>query len=178
MQSDPQRLFNGRTARDLLLQFYQEKNPSKVGEVDKLLMKYRGNEEQMFRNLAKKYQLDVSVFGISPSSQAASFGSPVATPAFGQASKMGGGSPFGQSPGGFGQTSSLGAGTGMSSSTPTGQTFGSGSTAGFGVSTFGSLAQSSSPFGGQPSGFGSGNSGFGAMPNAFGSPTPFGAARR
>jgi Ca2+-binding EF-hand superfamily protein len=170
MQSNSQQMFNGRTARDLLLQFYQEKNPSKVAEVDKLLTKYRGNEEQMFRNLAKKYQLDCSVFGISSSAPNPGFGSPtVANPAFGQASAMGGGSsPFGQSPGGFGQPSSIGGGSGMSGSSPVGHSFGSGSTAGFGGSSnFGSLAQTSpSPFGGQSS-------------NApvFGSP-PFGAARR
>lgn len=163
-------MFNGRTARDLLLQFYQEKNPSKVAEVDKLLTKYHGNEEQMFRNLAKKYQLDCSVFGISSSAPNPGFGSPpVANPAFGQASAMGGGSsPFGQSPGGFGQPSSIGGGSGMSGSSPAGHSFGSGSTAGFGGSSnFGSLSQSSpSPFGGQSS-----------NAPAFGSP-PFGAARR
>jgi hypothetical protein len=54
MQPGPQKLFNGRPPRDLLLQFYQEKNPSKVSEVDKVLEKYRGNEETLFRNLAKK----------------------------------------------------------------------------------------------------------------------------
>jgi len=178
MQSNSQRLFNGKTARDLLYQFYQEKNPSKVTEVDKLLSKYNGKEEQMFRNLAKKYQLDPSVFGISAAAptQAPGFGSPAATPAFGQASTMGGGaSPFGQSPGGFGQPSPLGGGNGMSNSKPPGQAFGSGSTSGFGASSasgFGSLAQSTpSPFGGQ-------SSGFGTAPPAFGSPSPFGAARR
>ncbi|OEU06729.1 hypothetical protein FRACYDRAFT_253722, partial [Fragilariopsis cylindrus CCMP1102] len=150
--------------------FYQEKNPSKVAEVDKLLTKYHGNEEQMFRNVAKKYQLDCSVFGISSSAPNPGFGSPpVANPAFGQASAMGGGSsPFGQSPGGFGQPSSIGGGSGMSGSSPAGHSFGSGSTAGFGGSSnFGSLSQSSpSPFGGQSS-----------NAPAFGSP-PFGAARR
>jgi hypothetical protein len=38
----------------LLAQFYQEKNPAKVSEVDKLLEKYKGNEDGMFRALAKK----------------------------------------------------------------------------------------------------------------------------
>lgn len=31
----------GKTARELLTQFYQEKNPSKIGEVEKLLVKYQ-----------------------------------------------------------------------------------------------------------------------------------------
>jgi len=180
MQSNLQQLFNGRTARDLLLQFYQEKNPSKVTEVDKLLTKYRGNEDQMFRNLAKKYHLDCSVFGISSTTPNPGYSSVVATPAFSQASTMGGGpSPFGQSPGGFGQPSPLGGGNGMSSSSPAGQTFGSGSTASYGTSNFGSLTQASpSPFGGQSSNFGSGNTGFGGSATpAFGG-SPFGAARR
>lgn len=181
MQPNSQRLFNGKTARDLLHQFYQEKNPSKVAEVDKVLAKYSGKEEQMFRNLAKKYQLDPSVFGIAPGAPTptSGFGSPAAAPAFGQASTMGSSaSPFGQSPGGFGQPSTFGGGvSSMSAPKPPGQTFGSGATPGFGSSVaagFGSLAQSNpSPFGGQPS------SGFGApAPTAFGSPTPFGAPRR
>jgi hypothetical protein len=179
MQPNSQRLFNGKTARDLLHQFYQEKNPSKVAEVDKVLAKYSGKEEQMFRNLAKKYQLDPSVFGIAPGAPTPGFGSPAIAPAFGQASTMGSSaSPFGQSPGGFGQPSTFGGGvSSMSVPKPPGQTFGSGSTSGFGSSGaagFGSLAQSNpSPFGGQPS------SGFGApAPAAFGSPTPFGAPRR
>jgi len=176
MQPNSQRLFNGKSARDLLHQFYQEKNPSKVAEVDKLLAKYSGKEEQMFRNLAKKYQLDPSVFGIAPGAPTSTsgFGSPAATPGFGQPSTMGtGASPFGQNSGGFGQPSTLGGGgSSMLSPKPPGQTFGSGATAGFGASGFGSLSQSSpSPFGGQPSGFGS------SAPQ-YGSPSPFGAPRR
>jgi hypothetical protein len=33
--------FGGKTARELLTQFYQEKNPSKIAEVEKLLIKYQ-----------------------------------------------------------------------------------------------------------------------------------------
>jgi len=176
MQPTSQRLFNGKTARDLLHQFYQEKNPSKLAEVDKLLAKYSGKEEQMFRNLAKKYQLDPSVFGITPTAPSPSpgFGSSAATPAFGQPSTMGSGAtPFGQSSGAFGQTSSFGSGaSSMSGPKSSGQTFGAGATSGFGASGFGSLAQSNpSPFGGQ-------SSGFGAPSPAFGTPSPFGAPRR
>lgn len=180
----PQKLFNGRTARDLLSQFYQEKNPSKVAEVDKLLEKYKGNEESLFRNLAKKYQLDPSVFGLTaaaPTGFGATAGGTLA-PAFGQSSTLGGGpSPFGQSSLGFGQPSSLGAGPSMSSGPSGGTTFGAGAAGGFGASSFGSLAQSSpSPFGGiSGGGFGAAGAGFGSPPApAFGSPTPFGAPRR
>lgn len=60
--------FSGKSARDTLYAFYQQRNPSKLGEVDKLLAKYQRNEEQMFRNLAKKYNLDPSVFGLQPDS--------------------------------------------------------------------------------------------------------------
>lgn len=33
--------FGGKSPRDLLMAFYQEKNPSKIAEVDKLLVKYQ-----------------------------------------------------------------------------------------------------------------------------------------
>merc|ERR1712238_529739 len=55
--------FGGKNPREILTAFYQEYNPTKVSEVDKLLNKYNGNEEQMFRNLAKKYNVDPSIFG-------------------------------------------------------------------------------------------------------------------
>jgi hypothetical protein len=180
--------FNGRSARDLLMSFYQQKNPSKVAEVDKLLAKYRGNEEQMFRNLAKKYQLDPSVFGISSVPATGAFGSqqPQAPPSFGHQSTLGSGpATFGQSAG-FGQTAVSPGFGGQAGSSPGfggsgGHAFGSGgsSTAG---SSFGSLAHTSpSPFGapassfGAPSGFGSPA---GAGAGAFGQATPFGAPRR
>jgi hypothetical protein len=179
-----QKLFNGRTARDLLSQFYQEKNPSKVAEVDKLLEKYRGNEESLFRNLAKKYQLDPSVFGLTaaaPSGFGATSGGNSAS-AFGQSSTIGvGPSPFGQNTLGFGQPSPLGTGSSVAGGPSGGATFGVGAGVGFGASSFGSLAQSSpSPFGGNSGGgFGAVSTGFGSpSAPAFGSPTPFGAPRR
>ncbi len=179
----------GRSPRDMLVGFYQNYNPSKIAEVDKLLEKYRGSEEQMFRNLAKKYQLDPAVFGLQAT--------PVAitpTPSlggFGHISALGGGSTFGPSSaslgsplrtslgGGFGQTSSLGSG--FSQALPTsGHVFGASSSPGLGTSSFGALASFGSPpapagFGSPsaPSGFGSSSGGF----NAFGS-SPFGAPRR
>jgi hypothetical protein len=57
--------FNGSHPRDMLLDFYHTHNPIKVNEVDKVLAKYAGNEEQMFLNLAKKYNKDPSIFGIT-----------------------------------------------------------------------------------------------------------------
>lgn len=163
----------GRNPRDVLTEFYMTYNPAKVSEVDKLLLKYRGNEDQMFRNLAAKYKLDPSVFGLPGASTQGPF--QMTSPplgAFGQPSPLGIGSafgnalnstPFGSPPGGFGQPSALGAGLGtitpLSGSSPV---FGGGGTP-FAASTFGSLAQSS------PQGFG----GFSAQPS-----TPFGAPRR
>jgi hypothetical protein len=156
----------------MLTQFYQQKNPTKLGEIDKVLAKYQGKEEQLFRNLAKKYQLDPSVFGISSAPPAAGFGSPAPGPtSFGQASTLGGGaSPFGQSTG-FGQPSKMGFGAAGGASS--GHTFGSGIGGGQGASSFGSLAQapSPSPFGAPASG------GFGAPAPAsggFGAPAPAG----
>jgi hypothetical protein len=163
IQSGPNAaLFNGHSPRDLLYSFYQQYNPQKLAEVDKLLGKYQGNEEQMFRNLAKKYNMDPSVFGLS------------AAPSAGFGSGMG---AVGSSvlPTGFGQPSSLGGGPTFGGtnapSTPSfnASPFGSSATAptGFG---FGALAQSTpSP------GFGS----FGATNSSpFGAATPFGAPRR
>lgn len=154
-------LFNGRSARDLLHSFYQQYNPQKLAEVDKLLGKYQGNEEQMFRNLAKKYNMDPSVFGL-PAAPPVGFG------AGGVASATS------ASPAGFGQPSSLGGGPTFGGvSSPAAPSFGgspfastAAAPAGFG---FGSLAQSPS------SGFGS----FGSSASSpFSTSTPFGAPRR
>jgi len=164
------------------MQFYQQYNPSKLGEVDKVLTKYKGKEEQLFRNLAKKYNLDASAFGLPPAPAASGFGSPAPGPtAFGQASTLGGTSTFGGS-GGFGQTSQMGFGS--TSNTGSGTAFGSGMSSAQGTSSFGSLAQapSPSPFGSAPAmggGFGSPAPGFGATSSmGFGGNTPFGAPRR
>lgn len=181
-----QQSFQGRNPRDLLLQFYQQKNPSKISEVDKVLQKYRGNEEQLFRNLAKKYSMDPSVFGLS-AGPASAFGAATGAPSpggfgaspggFGQQSLLSSSSPFGQS-GGFGQPSALGGGSMPQAGGPT---FGSsaGSTFG-GGSSFGALASSPSPFGSpSPGGFGSAGPGFGSpSQGGFGGASPFGAPRR
>jgi len=143
--------YPGNNAREVLQAFYQEKNPQKFSDIDKLLTKYQGNDEALFRNLAKKYNIDPTRFGLSAAAPPApTFGS-----SFGQASPLGGGpSPFG------GNTASV-----ATPSTSAGGGFAqfAGSTPSFGGGGFGSLAQ--------PSGGGFG--GFSAAPS-----TPFGAPRR
>ena len=47
--------------RQRLLEFYQRFNPTKVGDVDGLLLKYRGKETKLFRSLLKKYPQAASV---------------------------------------------------------------------------------------------------------------------
>jgi len=59
------KLFAGKTAREMLTEFYERNNPQKVNDVEKLLNKYKGNEEQMFRNLALKYNLKPTEFGLN-----------------------------------------------------------------------------------------------------------------
>ena len=113
------------------------------------------------RNLANKYKIDPSIFGLknTPAPQSSGMGS--AAPAFGQTS-------------GFGST--------MATSSPFGQSTGFGGVTAQKSSTFGQSFGSPSGFGQQTaSGFGalSGNSGFG---NSSFSPqattSPFGAPRR
>lgn len=130
------RTFGGKTAREILIAFYQQRNPSKVSEVDKLLAKYAGNEEQLLRNLAKKYSLDPSYFGLSSTS----------VPVFGSASIVGQSQPFGQT----NQSSSGSAAFGTTGFGSLAQSV-QGNTGGFGslqstqtANTFGSSA---SPFG-------------------------------
>ena len=164
--------FGGKTAREILVAFYQERNPAQLAKVDQVLAKYAGKEEQLLRNLAKKYNVNPRAFGLQsipaqPPSQTiggSAFGS--STPAFGQTS-------------GFGQTTT-GFGSVMSPQASTGGTFGQsfGSTTGTSSSSgFGSFANQNT------GGFGSlsGNSpsaGFGSTGFATNSTSPFGAARR
>lgn len=221
-QGVPMASFGGKSPRDLLTAFYQEKNPTKIAEVDKLLTKYQvrldrrahivllcgqshlknscclsqtyqGQEEQLFRNLAKKYNLDPSVFGLS-ASQAENgtgaqppgiAGSPLA---FGQPTPFGGGPTFGMSSPApsFGGAALSGGFAGSSSSSAGGFGAGFGAAAGaipFGSASFGALAQAPAQ-----SGFGalaqapaqSSFGGFGSPPTASATPfgSPFGAPRR
>ncbi len=182
--------FGGRTPKEILVAFYNKYNPSKVSEVDKFLTKYSGKEEQMFRNLAKKYNVDPSLFGISNPPQAtAGFGSTpgkptnntFGSPSFGQPSTLSNTtSPFG-SP----STSMTGA---FGSSQLKNQSSGFGTVSSGGG--FGSLAASApTGFGSPPTTTGSSFNTFGTTSVGFGNPTgnmsgptgnttPFGAARR
>ena len=169
-QASSQKLFGGKTAREHLTLFYQQRNPSKIGDVDKLLAKYAGKEDQLLANLAKKYNISPATFGLASAPAAPAFGSPSAmggANTFGQPSPMGGG-------GGFGSPSpapSAGFGSFGAAAQAPSQGFG-----GFGAAPasggFGAVAQAPSGFGAAPAsgGFGS-SAGFGAA-------TPFGAARR
>jgi hypothetical protein len=193
---------DGKNPRAMLIEFYQKVNPTKLADVDKLLAKYQGNYEHMFRNLAVKYNLDASVFGLTAVALDGYCG-------LGQSPPMGGTSTFGsdllrgktQSPfgstlgfnqpasPGFGHTSAPARGlepsSGFGTTTPLGghlaanltsaSGFGQRSTPGSGV--FGSATPSGGSFG-SASGFGS-TSSFGALASgsqpAFGGGNPAGA---
>jgi hypothetical protein len=157
----------GRSPRELLTAFYQQYNAAKISDVEKLLAKYQGKEEHMFRQLAKKYNLDPSVFGLPPS--------PVAPSGFGTPAPSTG---FGSSPGGFGSPSVLGGGPVFGGAAPSASPFGA-SSGGFGQSAGGFGSSSGTSFSTGPS--------FGALAHSpgvggFGSPSPgvapFGAPRR
>ncbi|KAI2494209.1 hypothetical protein MHU86_20312 [Fragilaria crotonensis] len=111
--------FGGKSNRELLVAFYQQYNASKLSDVDMVLQKYKGQEEKLFRNLAHKYKLDPSVFGLSQTSNPSASTSGFAG-GFGQASQLGGGNAFG------GGTTSTAQGFGSTSALSTSGTFGSG----------------------------------------------------
>ena len=186
--------------REMLTAFYQRTNPDKISQVDALLAKYQGNHELMFRNLAKKYNLDPSMFGLSANVPASA--------GFGQSSAGGtqgydgtNASPFGGAQNSFGQSSSGGTSFGLTSSaTSISGASGFGSTTPLGGSLFSQASTpttgfvSAGPGGFGSSGFGSSNGpsfgslaggsqpSFGASGTSFGSPfgsaTPFGAPRK
>jgi len=194
--------FGGKNPRDILVDFYQKRNPSKVGEVDKLLAKYAGQEEQLFRNLAKKYSLDPALFGVSAMPAAAPAPSPFGAQPGGMASSsagfghtstlggIGGGVPTSPTP--FGNPSALGGctsapafgspagGGGFGSSAGPGTTPGFGGLAAAGGSSgFGAAPAGGSSYGNQTGGFGStAGGGFGASgaTGGFGAPAPGAAA--
>jgi len=168
--------FSGRNPRDILVSFYQTKDPSKLSSVDKILTKYAGNEEKLFLNLAKKYNLDPKEFGVvAPQPTVASA---QATPSFGSLG-MGNNTGFsgggGPSFGGGGPSGAFSAPSGFGASAKV-DTFAASS--GFGstakVGGFGSLA-SSAPVGSGFGGFGGGTSG---APSFGSQATQFGGARR
>ena len=76
--------FRDRNLRGMLHDFYMTNNPEKLKDrlfVDKLLLRWAGREEQMFRTVAKTYNKDPSIFGITatqtPTNTPPAFGSPV-----------------------------------------------------------------------------------------------------
>jgi len=52
------------STKEKLTLFYKKYNPTKLDEIDELLEKYDGREEEMFRRLLSKYRADPSVFGL------------------------------------------------------------------------------------------------------------------
>jgi hypothetical protein len=102
--------FDGKTPREILTAFYQQRNPSKITEIDKVIAKYAGKEESLLRNLAKKYNLDPTgtYFGLSAAPLTPSA---PATTGFGVATLLGQSAQFGTSlsvgnDGGFGSFAS------------------------------------------------------------------------
>ncbi len=59
--------YTGST-REKLIQFYNDRNPSKLHSVDTTLKKYALKEEELFKNLAKRYSVDPMEFGVGESS--------------------------------------------------------------------------------------------------------------
>jgi len=181
--------FTGKSPKEMLVAFYQQTNPSKLSTVDQVMQKYQGNEEKLFRNLANKYNVDPSIFGLSAASSSTGFGG-----VFGQPSPLGsgGGASFGGGSSGpapapsFNTTSAFsGSATyGLSNPSFGGNNSGfGGNNSGFGggslsSGSFGSLAQQGGSFGASSTqgGFG-GPTPFGSPSNGFGG-SPFGGPRR
>jgi len=53
------------SAKEKLVSFYKDYNPSKVDDVDKTLTKYAGNEQMLFVKLAERYNVNHAIFGVS-----------------------------------------------------------------------------------------------------------------
>jgi len=183
--------FCGKAAREILVDFYQQHNPSKITEVDKLLAKYAGNEENLLRNLSRKYNIDERLFGLSSLPAASDFGSSPALTPFGVSTVFGSGFGAGSShlgggpaPSSFGTSRTVAFGAGLSqlaSNAPSSirGAFGQPTQASASSTSFsGSLG--SSTFGSSPSvSFGALASGQGGSGFGFTSPpAPFGSARR
>ncbi|RHY47265.1 hypothetical protein DYB30_004213 [Aphanomyces astaci] len=157
--------------RSKVVEFYKQHNPDKLAEVDTVLQKYKGKEEELLKKLEAKYskpQGTASGFG----GGASPFGVAATPPAFGS-------SPFGAA-------AAQPAATGFGGASPFGAA--AGSSPGFGApSPFGaSPAAAASPFGAQPAqqaptpsfgattGFGSTGFGTSGAAPAFGSTTALG----
>ena len=141
-------------ARSKVVEIYQRCNPTKLGEVDKLLAKYAGREAELVARLQKKYAAQLSggaTFGGAAAAPSAGFGGMAAAPS----ARFGGFGGGAAAPSGFGQAALLGGGSAFGGASPGG--------------SFGAAA----PAFGQPAAFGGAapQAGFGA-PSAFGQPQP------
>jgi hypothetical protein len=158
----------GKTTREILMAVYEKYNPSKLGEIDKVLLKYAGQEELMLRNLAKKYNINHSDLGLKDDIKAT--GGEAMISGFGHKAPFGFGSLSNTSShGGFGSLTQMGyPGSGLGANATTTLSASGGS--GFGGGFFGSGSTSVS--------FASLGSPAGSNTPAFGTSTPFGAPRR
>ncbi|KAF0711833.1 Aste57867_5091 [Aphanomyces stellatus] len=157
--------FGGVDYRAKVVEFYKQHNPDKLSEVDTVLAKYKGKEEELLQKLEAKYNKPKatgfgaqspfgaaaapafgstpSPFGASPSAfggnaAASPFGAAAAAPAFGSNPSPFGAAPPAAAAGGFGSASPFGA-------PPASQVPAFGSTTGFSSTTaapaFGSTTQ-------------------------------------
>ncbi|GLD95461.1 hypothetical protein PINS_up004106 [Pythium insidiosum] len=119
----PQSSGGGIDYRQKLVEFYQQHNPTKLGDVDSTLAKYKGNEAKLFQNLSIKYKTANPLGAVAQS--------PVLPP------KSPGSSPFGNA----GAFSSISLG-----GTQSAPSFGSTNQIGFGAKASGSASPAQSPF--------------------------------
>ncbi|KAH9195213.1 hypothetical protein AeNC1_002794 [Aphanomyces euteiches] len=163
--------------RSKVVEFYKKHNPDKLAEVDTVLQKYKGKEEELLRKLEAKYNKPQATgFG-----SASPFGAP-ANSGFGAAA-----SPFGsttQQPANAGFGAAASPFNTPAQAPPSTPSFGSqaspfgASSSGFAsASPFGAASTPAAPAFGATTSLG-GNSPFGAASAtpAFGSTTPMGAA--
>ena len=51
-------MMNSERAKKILIAFYAGHNPEKLGEIDKLLYKYKGQETVLLNSIFQKYNID------------------------------------------------------------------------------------------------------------------------
>ncbi|ETW09087.1 hypothetical protein, variant [Aphanomyces invadans] len=147
--------------RSKVVEFYKKHNPDKLAEVDTVLQKYKGKEEELLKKLEAKYNKPQNVAGVFGGSSP--FGANASTtPAFGSTpSPFGAGQPAAS---GFGSASLFGA----AATTTSSPGFGNPTPSPFGATTAGS------PGFGVTSPFGAAGGAQSTATPAFGSTTPLG----
>jgi len=60
-----QQTSSARCPKEVLVPFYTVYDPSKIADVDAIIAKYEGREEEMYRYIAVKYKVKPSIFGLS-----------------------------------------------------------------------------------------------------------------